>query len=77
LALAFVGVPVMLTRGTAARASTNFYLVPGTAALLAWVIPNERLGALAMLGLVLASAGCWLVGAKPRRAGRRAALARG
>ena len=29
---------VMLARGTAARASANFYLVPGTAALLAWLL---------------------------------------
>jgi drug/metabolite transporter (DMT)-like permease len=58
---------LMLTRGTAARVSANFYLVPGAAALLAWAILNERLGALAVLGLVVASAGCWLVGARPRR----------
>lgn len=58
---------LMLTRGTAARASANFYLVPGTAALLAWAILNERLGLFAVLGLIVASAGCWLVSARPRR----------
>jgi drug/metabolite transporter (DMT)-like permease len=60
----------MLARGTAARASANFYLVPGTAALLAWVLLGERLSPLAVLGLVVASAGCWLVGAAPLKAGR-------
>jgi drug/metabolite transporter (DMT)-like permease len=55
----------MLTRGTAARASANFYLVPGTAALLAWLLLNERLTLLAVAGLLVASAGCWLVGSAP------------
>ena len=56
----------MLARGTAARTTANFYLVPGTAAVLAWVILGERLSPLAILGLVVASAGCWLVNAAPR-----------
>jgi drug/metabolite transporter (DMT)-like permease len=34
---------VMLVRGTVARASANFYLVPGTAAVLAWLLLDERL----------------------------------
>jgi drug/metabolite transporter (DMT)-like permease len=34
---------LMLVRGTAARATANFYLVPGTAALLAWLLLGERL----------------------------------
>jgi drug/metabolite transporter (DMT)-like permease len=60
----------MLARGTAARASANFYLVPGTAALLGWIILGERLTALAVSGLIVASAGCWLVGAGPRKTAR-------
>jgi drug/metabolite transporter (DMT)-like permease len=56
----------MLARGTAARTTANFYLVPGTAAVLAWLFLNERLSPLAILGLVVASAGCWLVNAAPR-----------
>jgi drug/metabolite transporter (DMT)-like permease len=62
----------MLARGTAARTTANFYLVPGTAAVLAWIFLGERLSPLAVLGLVVASAGCWLVNAVPR-AGRKAA----
>ena len=34
---------LMLVRGTAARATANFYLVPGTAALMAWALLGERL----------------------------------
>jgi len=52
---------LMLTRGTAARAAANFYLVPGTAALLAWALLNERLSALTVVGLVVSSVGCWMV----------------
>jgi drug/metabolite transporter (DMT)-like permease len=56
---------VMLNRGSAARATANFYLVPGTAALLAWVLLGETLSQLAVLGLVVSSVGCWLVNWRP------------
>lgn len=56
----------MLVRGTAARTTANFYLVPGIAAALAWALLGERLGLLALLGLVTASLGCWLVNAAAR-----------
>jgi drug/metabolite transporter (DMT)-like permease len=59
----------MLARGSAARVSANFYLVPGTAALFGWVILGEGLSPLAVGGLVVASAGCWLVSAGPRPGG--------
>ncbi len=57
----------MLASGTAARVSANFYLVPGTAALLAWILLGERLTPLAVAGLLVASAGCWLVNAASPR----------
>ncbi|MBV8095462.1 MAG: DMT family transporter [Acetobacteraceae bacterium] len=59
----------MLSRGTAAQTTANFYLVPGTVALLAWVLLGEELSLFAVLGLVTASAGCWLVRARPALAG--------
>jgi drug/metabolite transporter (DMT)-like permease len=52
---------LMLARGTAARATANFYLVPGTAALLAWVLLGESLSALTLAGLAVSSVGCWMV----------------
>ncbi len=61
----------MLARGSAARTTANFYLVPGTAAVLAWVLLGERLTPLAVVGLVVASAGCWLVNAVPPTRPRR------
>jgi drug/metabolite transporter (DMT)-like permease len=51
----------MLVRGSVARTSANFYLVPGTVALLAWVLLGEQPSWLAIAGLLVASAGCWLV----------------
>jgi drug/metabolite transporter (DMT)-like permease len=57
---------VMLTRGSAARASANFYLVPGIAALMAWLLLGEALSPLAVLGLIVSSIGCWLVNWRPR-----------
>jgi drug/metabolite transporter (DMT)-like permease len=52
---------LMLAHGTAARATANFYLVPGIAALLAWALLGESLSALTIAGLAVSSAGCWLV----------------
>ncbi len=52
---------LMLARGTAARATANFYLVPGTAALMAWALLGEQLSGLTVAGLVVSSVGCWMV----------------
>jgi drug/metabolite transporter (DMT)-like permease len=52
---------LMLMHGTAARATANFYLVPGTAALMAWSLLGERLSVLTVVGLAVSSLGCWLV----------------
>jgi len=43
------------------HATANFYLVPGTAALMAWLFIGEHLSALTLLGLAVSSVGCWLV----------------
>ena len=61
----------MLARGSAARTTANFYLVPGTAAVLAWALLGEQLGLLALVGLAMASLGCWLVNAGPTPAKNR------
>ena len=53
---------LMLTRGTAARATVNFYLVPGVTSVLTWAILGERLTPVMVLGLGISSVGCWLVG---------------
>lgn len=66
---------LMLARGTAARATANFYLVPGTASLMAWVLLDEGLSALTLVGLVVSSVGCWMVGRRgPTTARRGSAL---
>jgi len=56
---------LMLTRGTAARATVNFYLVPGVTSLLTWALLGEALTPVMVLGLVISSVGCWLVGRRP------------
>jgi drug/metabolite transporter (DMT)-like permease len=53
---------LMLTRGTAARATVNFYLVPGVTAVLTWAVLGEQLTPVMVLGLGVSSTGCWLVG---------------
>jgi drug/metabolite transporter (DMT)-like permease len=58
---------LMLAHGTAARATANFYLVPGTAALMAWALLGERLSALTVAGLIISSIGCWLVSRRERK----------
>jgi len=56
---------LMLTRGTAARATVNFYLVPGVTSFLTRAVLGERLTVLMLLGLAISSIGCWLVGRRP------------
>jgi drug/metabolite transporter (DMT)-like permease len=63
----------MLKDGTAARATANFYLVPGTTAVLAWLLLGEGLSFFVMSGLVVASVGCRLVGTAPPAGERDAA----
>jgi drug/metabolite transporter (DMT)-like permease len=67
---------VMLVRGSAARATANFYLVPGTAALMAWALLGERLAVLTVVGLVVSSIGCWLVSSGHNNLARGAGLGR-
>jgi drug/metabolite transporter (DMT)-like permease len=52
---------LMLSRGPAARTTSNFYLVPGTVAILGWLLLGEHLTVLAIAGFIVAGIGCWLV----------------
>jgi drug/metabolite transporter (DMT)-like permease len=54
----------MLNRGTAGRVAANFYLIPGTVAILGATLLGERLTAQAVLGLAVASIGVFLVARK-------------
>ena len=55
----------MLARGTAGRVAANFYLIPGTVAVLGWALFGERLTPLAVLGFAIASLGVSLVARGP------------
>ena len=52
---------LMLVRGQAGRAASAFFIVPGSAALFAWIGLNQTLSPLSLAGLALASFGVWLV----------------
>ena len=62
---------LMLRRGAATQVTSYFYLVPGTTALMAWLMFGEALGPLSIGGMVLAVLGVALAtrpGASPRPA---------
>jgi drug/metabolite transporter (DMT)-like permease len=52
---------IMLTREQAGRAASAFFIVPGVTALSAWIMLNQTLSPYALLGLLIASFGVWLV----------------
>jgi len=58
----------MLNRGTAGRVAANFYLIPGTVAVLAATLLGERLTAVTALGFAIASLGVFLVARRPAAA---------
>jgi drug/metabolite transporter (DMT)-like permease len=58
----------MLARGTAGRVAANFYLVPGTVALVGWALLGEHLTPRALIGFAVASIGVYLVARETRHA---------
>jgi drug/metabolite transporter (DMT)-like permease len=52
---------ILIRRGAAGRVASLFYLVPPVTALVAWLMFDERLGALALLGMGIAVGGVALV----------------
>ena len=51
---------MMIRNGEATRVSALFFLVPPTAALIAWIMMDEKMTALAWLGMAVAALGVWL-----------------
>jgi len=56
---------VMLDRHGAGRASSGFFVVPGASALMAFVLLNEHLSAMAIAGLAASTVGVVLVWWRP------------
>jgi drug/metabolite transporter (DMT)-like permease len=56
---------LLIQRGAATRVTSLLYLVPPTAALLAWILFDEALTPAIIAGMALAAAGVWLVMAQP------------
>ncbi len=51
---------ILIRHGEATRVSALFYLTPPTTALMAYVMFGERLGVMAMAGVVLVAVGVWI-----------------
>lgn len=63
----------MIQRGEASRVTSWFFLVPPSAALLAWIVLDEPFGPVALAGMVVAAVGVALV-MVPGRAARKQAI---
>lgn len=59
---------ILIRQGAAARVASLFYLVPPVTALIAWMLFDERLGAVALAGMLMAAAGVALVNFSERAA---------
>lgn len=55
----------LLNNGTASRAIANLYLTPGVAALMGWLLLDERFAPAALIGFLVSMLGLWLVQRKP------------
>ena len=68
LAMSIFGMAIynlMLDRHGAGRASSGFFVVPGASALMAFVLLNEHLSAMAIAGLAASTVGVVLVWWRP------------
>jgi drug/metabolite transporter (DMT)-like permease len=58
---------LMIRHGAATEVTSYMYLVPAVTALMAWAMFGERLGAVALLGMVVTIVGVALVVRRPAR----------
>jgi len=58
----------LIRRATATRVVSLFYLTPPVTALMAWVLFDEKLAPLALVGMAVCVAGVFLVNWRPRAA---------
>lgn len=58
---------VMIRQGEVARVASFFYMVPPVTAVIAWILFDERMGAMALAGMAVAAAGVALVVSRPAR----------
>ena len=79
LALSFGSIGLLywlIRRAAATRVASLFYLVPGTTALMAFVLFDERLDALSIVGMIVCAAGVLLVNWSSPKPPKRASLHR-
>ncbi len=59
----------IIRRGTVTNTASLFYLVPPMTTLIAWLLFDEQLGWIGLMGMIVAAAGVALVNRKPIPAG--------
>ena len=59
----------LINHNSASQTSALFFLVPPVAAIIGWILLNEGLTTLDMIGFIIASAGVYLATRKPTRSG--------
>jgi drug/metabolite transporter (DMT)-like permease len=57
---------LMMDRYGAAKAASGFFIVPGASAMIAWLLIDEHLKPIALIGLAAATVGVALVWWRPR-----------
>jgi len=55
---------LLIRKGSAVKVTSLFYLTPAVTALCAWLLFNESLSSLALLGMAIAVLGVWLARAR-------------
>ena len=59
----------LINHNSASQTSALFFLVPPVAAIIGWILLNEGLTTLDMIGFITASAGVYLATRKPTKSG--------
>ena len=59
----------LINHNSASQTSALFFLVPPVAAIIGWILLNEGLTTLDMIGFIIASAGVYLATRKPTKSG--------
>jgi drug/metabolite transporter (DMT)-like permease len=50
----------MMRRGESSRVASLFYLIPGTTALMGWIVLGERIGLLSICGFAVTAGAVYL-----------------
>jgi len=68
---------LLLRHGAASKVASNFYLTPGTTAVIGWLVLGEAMAPAALAGLAISSLGVWLAQRPAARSLRAGAVVSG